>query len=69
MNIASSKYMHYIILQQRYHVLIIAETDSKQTNVSSDGVTIIDSNLDLLTQISTFDGHTCQQDKGMTNQI
>ena len=50
-------------------MLIIAETDSKQTNVSSDGVTIIDSNLDLLTQISTFDGHTCQQDKGMTNQI
>ena len=47
--------------------MIIAETYLKQTNVTSDGVTIIDSNLDLLSHISVFDGYACQKDKGMSN--
>ena len=60
-----SKCVHYIL--QSYRFMIIAETYLKQTNVTSDGVTIIDSNLDLLSHISVFDGYACQKDKGMSN--
>ena len=42
----------------------MAKTDFNQINATSDGVTIIDQNVDIDEVVLVFDGLPCQDDKG-----
>ena len=42
----------------------MAKTDFNQINATSNGVTIIDTNVDLEEVVFVFDGLPCQDDKG-----